>query len=194
MEDFKQINRYNTLESLQEDPLFVIRFLADINENLEPFLKTFFGFNRLKIGALVNITLDTIDNLTGAADMYRRRRRCVDSNKKVLLLLFQSSLTNWQCINEHIEDFVKILKPLWKTLFRFTVLNDNECSVFNPVCLMFKTAQIAKLSAAVMKHSGTIMIYASDFILNFRRCQKNIKPFEIISQKILKNIRICTLI
>lgn len=194
MEAFRTINPNNTLESLQEDPLFIIRFLADVSENLEPLVKSFFGFNRLKIGDLVNETLDTIQNLTKTADMNRKRRRCVDNNKKVLLLLFQTSLSNWQCINRHIIDFFEIFKPVWDTIFGFTVINDDDCSVFNPFCLVSRGVETARLTAEMLKHSGAIMVFGADFVLTLRTCQQNVEPFELISQKVLKNIEICTVI
>ncbi|XP_045469004.1 uncharacterized protein LOC123676817 [Harmonia axyridis] len=193
LEDFPKVNINQTLVYLQEDPIFFTRLFSDVFRNIEPFVRGLMGYNRLKIGELVNETLHSIVNITNGTSLNRRRSRCIDENKKILLLVYQSAVSDWQCMKIHVVKFFDIIVALWQTLFSFTIIHDTECW-FLPFCVLTKGFDAAKLSAEMVAHGASIIKFGADFVLHTRFCQKNISPFVKISTVILENIKICTVI
>ncbi|XP_045469001.1 uncharacterized protein LOC123676814 isoform X2 [Harmonia axyridis] len=193
LEDFPKVNINNTLVYLQEDPIFFARLFSDLMHNIEPFVRGLMGYNRLKIGKLANETLHDIENIINGTTLNKRRRRCFDENKRILLLIYQNAASDWQCMKIHMIKLFDIIVPLWETLFSFTIINDAECGL-NPFCLLSKGVDTAKLSTEMLEHGASIMSFGADFVLDTRICQKEITPFQKISTVILENFRICALI
>ncbi|XP_045469002.1 uncharacterized protein LOC123676815 [Harmonia axyridis] len=193
LEDFTRININETLVYLQEDPIFFTRLFSDLMHNIEPFVRGLMGYNRLKIGEVANETLHSIIIITNGTSLNRKRRRCIDENKKILFLVYQNAVSDWQCMKIHVVKFFDIILPLWQTLFSFTIIHDTECW-FLPFCLLSKGYDVAKLSAQMLAHSASIIKLGADFLLDTRVCQKDILPFNKISTVILENIKVCTLI
>ncbi|KAK9874934.1 hypothetical protein WA026_005751 [Henosepilachna vigintioctopunctata] len=187
LEKFSTISTDHVIEKIQQDDLIFPVVMADFRNRLFPFIRSFMGANRMRIRDHVNTTLATIENIVQADNATSEVLECVESNKKILLYLYITSLSDWSCLKRRALHLVEIAVDVWGTIFEFSLITDDHCLI--PVLCSGLT--LARLTGSMAVHAAKFIGLGTNFFPGMRKCQRNLKKLQTYTDIVIDKIRLC---